>query len=175
MDTLVAVSTGIAFLFSLFNTLWPSYWLQRGLEAHVYYEAVAVIIALILLGRLLESRAKSNTSTAIRKLIGLQPKTVLRLLDNGTEQEIPVKTVQEGDILIIKPGDKIPVDGILTIRQNLFWAFIYNLIGLPLAAGVLYPCCVFLLNPMIAAAAMAASSVPVVANSLRIKHKSLNH
>ena len=114
MDTLVAVSTGIAFLFSLFNTLWPSYWLQRGLEAHVYYEAVAVIIALILLGRLLESRAKSNTSTAIRKLIGLQPKTVLRLLDNGTEQEIPVKTVQEGDILIIKPGDKIPVDGILT-------------------------------------------------------------
>ncbi len=114
MDTLVAVSTGIAFLFSLFNTLWPSYWLQRGLEAHVYYEAVAVIIALILLGRLLESRAKSNTSTAIRKLIGLQPKTVLRLLDDGTEQEIPVKTVQEGDILIIKPGDKIPVDGILT-------------------------------------------------------------
>lgn len=71
-------------------------------------------IALILLGRLLESRAKSNTSTAIRKLIGLQPKTVLRLLDNGTDKEIPVKTVQEGDILIIKPGDKIPVDGILT-------------------------------------------------------------
>ena len=74
MDTLVAVSTGVAFLFSLFNTLWPTYWTDRGLEAHIYYEAAAVIIALILLCRLLESRAKSHTSTAIRKLIGLQPK-----------------------------------------------------------------------------------------------------
>lgn len=111
MDTLVAVSTGIAFLFSLFNTVWPEYWTDRGLEAHVYYEAAAVIIALILLGRLLESRAKANTSTAVRKLIGLQPKTVIRLLDDGSEQEIPVKAVQAGDILLIKPGDKIPVDG----------------------------------------------------------------
>lgn len=114
MDTLVAVSTGIAFLFSLFNTLWPEYWTSRGLEAHVYYEAAAVIIALILLGRLLESRAKANTSTAIRKLIGLQPKTVIRLLDDGTEQVVPVKAVQEGDILLVKPGDKIPVDGSVT-------------------------------------------------------------
>lgn len=114
MDTLVAVSTGIAFLFSVFNTIWPEYWTDRGLEAHVYYEAAAVIIALILLGRLLESRAKSNTSTAIRKLIGLQPRTVIRLLDDGTEQEIPVKAVQQGDILVIKPGDKIPVDGSVT-------------------------------------------------------------
>lgn len=111
MDTLVAVSTGIAFLFSLFNTIWPEYWTDRGLEAHVYYEAAAVIIALILLGRLLESRAKANTSTAVRKLIGLQPKTVIRLLEDGSEQEIPVKAVQAGDILLIKPGDKIPVDG----------------------------------------------------------------
>lgn len=114
MDTLVAVSTGIAFLFSLFNTLCPEYWTSRGLEAHVYYEAATVIIALILLGRLLESRAKANTSTAIRKLIGLQPKTVIRLLDDGTEQEIPVKAVQQGDILVVKPGDKIPVDGSVT-------------------------------------------------------------
>lgn len=111
MDTLVAVSTGIAFLFSLFNTLWPEYWTDRGLEAHVYYEAAAVIIALILLGRLMESRAKSNTSTAIRKLIGLQPKTVIRILDDGVEQEIPIKAVQQGDLLVVKPGDKIPVDG----------------------------------------------------------------
>lgn len=111
MDTLVAVSTGIAFLFSLFNTLYPEYWTERGLEAHVYYEASAVIIALILLGRLLESRAKANTSTAIRKLMGLQPKTVTRVLDDGTEMVIPVKGVQEGDILVVKPGDKIPVDG----------------------------------------------------------------
>ena len=113
MDTLVAVSTGIAFLFSLFNTIWPEYWTSRGLEAHVYYEAAAVIIALILLGRLLESRARSNTSTAIRKLIGLQPKTVIRILDDGSEQEIPVKAVQEGDVLLVKPGDKIPVDGVV--------------------------------------------------------------
>ena len=111
MDTLVAVSTGVAFLFSLFNTLWPTYWTDRGLEAHIYYEAAAVIIALILLGRLLESRAKSNTSTAIRKLIGLQPKEVIRILEDGTEQVIPIKAVQPGDILLVKPGDKIPVDG----------------------------------------------------------------
>ena len=114
MDTLVAVSTGVAFLFSLFNTLWPTYWTDRGLEAHIYYEAAAVIIALILLGRLLESRAKSNTSTAIRKLIGLQPKEVIRILEDGTEQVIPIKAVQPGDILLVKPGDKIPVDGSIT-------------------------------------------------------------
>ena len=116
MDTLVAVSTGIAFLFSLFNTIWPEYWTSRGLEAHVYYEAAAVIVALILLGRLLESRAKAGTSTAIRKLIGLQPKQVIRLLDDGTEQVIPVKAVQPGDILVVKPGEKIPVDG--TLREG---------------------------------------------------------
>ena len=114
MDTLVAVSTGVAFLFSLFNTLWPTYWTDRGLEAHIYYEAAAVIIALILLGRLLESRAKSNTSTAIRKLIGLQPKEVIRIREDGTEQVIPIKAVQPGDILLVKPGDKIPVDGSVT-------------------------------------------------------------
>ena len=114
MDTLVAVSTGVAFLFSLFNTLWPTYWTDRGLEAHIYYEAAAVIIALILLGRLLESRAKSNTSTAIRKLIGLQPKEVIRILEDGTEQVITIKAVQPGDILLVKPGDKIPVDGSVT-------------------------------------------------------------
>jgi len=116
MDTLVAVSTGIAFLFSLFNTIWPEYWTDRGLEAHVYYEAVAVIIALILLGRLMESRAKANTSTAIRKLIGLQPRTVVRILEDNTEQEVPVKAVQAGDILLVKPGDKIPVDG--TVKEG---------------------------------------------------------
>ena len=114
MDTLVAVSTGIAFLFSLFNTFYPEYWTSRGLEAHVYYEASAVIIALILLGRLMESRAKTNTSAAIRKLVGLQPKQVIRLLDDGSEQIIPVKAVQEGDTLVVKPGDKIPVDGVVT-------------------------------------------------------------
>lgn len=111
MDTLVAVSTGIAFLFSLFNTLYPEYWTSRGLEAHVYYEASSVIIALILLGRLLEGRAKNNTSSAIRKLMGLQPKMVVRISDDGSEHEIPVKAVQPGDVLLVKPGDRLPVDG----------------------------------------------------------------
>lgn len=118
MDTLVAVSTGVAFLFSLFNTLYPQYWTRQGLEAHVYYEASAVIIALILVGRLLESRAKSNTSTAIRKLMGLQPKFVIRVADDGSETEIPIKAVQAGDVLLVKPGNRIPVDGTLTEGES---------------------------------------------------------
>lgn len=116
MDTLVAVSTGVAFLFSLFNTFYPEYWTSRGLEAHVYYEASAVIIALILLGRLLEGRAKNNTSSAIRRLMGLQPATVVRISEDGSEHEIPVKAVQPGDILLVKPGERIPVDG--TVREG---------------------------------------------------------
>ena len=96
MDTLVAVSTGVAFLFSLFNTIWPEYWTSRGLEAHVYYEAAAVIIALILLGRLLEAKAKFSTSTAIKKLMGLQPKTVTKILADGSEEEVPIREVAVG-------------------------------------------------------------------------------
>ena len=114
MDTLVAVSTGVAFLFSLFNTIWPEYWTSRGLEAHVYYEAAAVIIALILLGRLLEAKAKFSTSTAIKKLMGLQPKTVTKILADGSEEEVPIREVAVGDILVVKPGEKIPVDGEVT-------------------------------------------------------------
>ena len=114
MDTLVAVSTGVAFLFSLFNTIWPEYWTSRGLEAHVYYEAAAVIIALILLGRLLEAQAKFSTSTAIKKLMGLQPKTVTKILADGSEEEVPIREVAVGDVLVVKPGEKIPVDGEVT-------------------------------------------------------------
>ncbi len=117
MDTLVAVSTGIAFLFSVFNTFYPEYWTNRGLEAHVYYEASSVIIALILLGRLLESRAKNKTSSAIRKLMGLQPKMVVRVSEDGSEHEIPVKAVQFGDVLLVKPGGRIPVDG--TVKEGI--------------------------------------------------------
>ena len=87
MDTLVAVSTGIAYVFSLFNMLFPSFWLSRGLEPHVYFEASSVIIAFILLGRLLEERAKGNTSTAIRKLMGLQPRQVTRVMTDGSLRE----------------------------------------------------------------------------------------
>ncbi len=111
MDTLVALSTGIAFIFSLFNTIYPQFWLNQGLEAHVYFEASAAIIAFILLGKLLEEKAKSNTSSAIKKLIGLQPKQVTQVLADGTEKIISIKNVAVGDVLLVKPGDKIPVDG----------------------------------------------------------------
>ena len=110
MDTLVALSTGMAFLFSLFNTLFPAFWLQQGLAPHVYYEAATVIITFISLGKLLEERAKSNTSSAIRKLMGLQPKT-LKVIRGGEEIEMPIASVQVGDTIVVRPGEKIPVDG----------------------------------------------------------------
>lgn len=110
MDTLVALSTGIAFIFSVFNTFYPEFWHQRGLHPHVYYEAAAVVIVFIMLGKLLEERAKSNTSSAIKKLIGLQPKTVMLITDEG-EKEIEVADVKAGDKLLVRSGEKIPVDG----------------------------------------------------------------
>lgn len=110
MDTLVALSTGIAFLFSAFNTIYPEFWHARGVHPHVYYEAASVIIAFISLGKLLEEKAKSNTSSAIKKLMGLQPKTV-RVLVNGKEQDIPTASVEQGNIIVLRPGEKVPVDG----------------------------------------------------------------
>ncbi len=112
MDTLVALSTGIAFFFSTFNTLYPNFWHQRGLHPHVYFEAAAVVIAFISLGKLLEERAKSNTTSALKKLMGLQPKTV-RIVDGATEREIPVAQVQVGQLIVVRPGEKIPVDGVV--------------------------------------------------------------
>lgn len=110
MDTLVALSTGIAFAFSAFNTLYPDFWHQRGVHAHVYYEAAAVIIAFISLGKLLEEKAKSKTSGAIRKLMGLQPETVLAVV-GGVEKVVPISSVVVGDTIIVRPGERIPVDG----------------------------------------------------------------
>ena len=110
MDTLVALSTGIAFIFSVFNTFFPESWLSRGIEPHVYYEAATVIITFISLGKLLEEKAKSNTSSAIKKLMGLQPKT-LKIIENGEEKEIPISSVQVGQTILVRPGEKIPVDG----------------------------------------------------------------
>lgn len=110
MDTLVALSTGIAYLFSLFNMLWPEFWLARGIQPHVYFEASSVIIAFILLGRLLEARAKENTTTAIRKLMGLQPRTVT-LVVNGERREVPIEQVRPGDAVLVRPGERIAVDG----------------------------------------------------------------
>lgn len=117
MDTLVALSTGVAFLFSAFNTIYPQYWEQRGLHAHVYFEAAAVIIAFVSLGKLLEERAKSNTGSALKKLIGLQPKTVT-LIVKAEQQQIPIDQVKKGDILLVKPGEKIPVDGALISGES---------------------------------------------------------
>jgi P-type Cu2+ transporter len=114
MDTLVALSTGVAYLFSVFNTLFPQYWHQRGLHGHVYFEAAAVIVAFILLGKMLEEKAKGNTSSAIKKLMGLQPKTVTVIHPGGHEMELPIEKVNAGDIILVKPGDKIAVDGIVT-------------------------------------------------------------
>jgi Cu2+-exporting ATPase len=112
MDTLVALSTGIAFTFSVFNTFFPAFWHSKGLHAHVYYEAAVVVIAFISLGKLLEERAKSNTSSAIKKLMGLQPKTVRVVIDN-VEQEIPIAAVKAGNTIVVRPGEKIPVDGVV--------------------------------------------------------------
>ena len=113
MDTLVANSTGIAYLFSLFNLFFPDFWLSRGIQPQIYFEASSMIIAFILLGRTLEERAKGNTSAALRKLMGLQPKTVTRVTPNGQLQEVAVNLVAPGDRLQVKPGEKIAVDGIV--------------------------------------------------------------
>ena len=112
MDTLVALSTSIAFLFSLFNTLCPGFWLGKGLEPHVYYEASGVIIAFVLLGKLMEERAKNSTSSAIKGLMGLQPKTA-RLVTDGREEEVTISNLQVGNVVSVRPGEKIPVDGTL--------------------------------------------------------------
>lgn len=112
MDTLVAISTGTAYLFSLFNMLFPDFWLSRGIHPHVYFEAASVIIAFILLGRLLEEKAKGNTSTAIKKLMGLQPKTVTVV--GNEERIVPIEQIRPGDIILVKPGERIAVDGIVT-------------------------------------------------------------
>lgn len=110
MDTLVALGTSTAYLYSLFPTLFPNFFTAQGLSPNVYYEAAAVIITLILLGQLLENRAKGQTSEAIRQLMGLQARTA-RLIRNGQEVDVPIEDVQMGDVVLVRPGEKIPVDG----------------------------------------------------------------
>lgn len=113
MDTLVALSTGVAYIFSVFNTLFPDYWHSKGLHAHVYFESAAVVIAFILLGKLLEENAKGNTSSAIKKLIGLQPKTVNVIDAEQNQIALPIEQVEVGMTIIVKPGDKVAVDGMV--------------------------------------------------------------
>ena len=110
MDTLVALSTGVAFGFSVFNTIYPQYFTMGGLMPHVYYESAVVIITLILLGRFLEERAKGKTSSAIHQLMGLKPKEVT-VIRNGETLLVPIGSIRNGELILLKPGDKIPVDG----------------------------------------------------------------
>ncbi|MEN3324949.1 heavy metal translocating P-type ATPase [Mariniflexile soesokkakense] len=113
MDTLVALSTGVAYVFSVFNTLFADFWHVRGMHAHVYFETAAVVIAFILLGKLLEEKAKGNTSTAIKKLMGLQPKSVTVVDADGNHIDTPIDKVNANDVILVKPGEKIAVDGTL--------------------------------------------------------------
>ena len=112
MDTLVALSTGIAFIFSLINTIMPWLFLGSGQQPHVYYESATVIITFILAGKFLEENSKSKASSVIRSLMGLQPKT-LTVSRNGAEMEIPLQMVAQGDDVMVRPGDRIPVDGVV--------------------------------------------------------------
>ncbi|MFM6399863.1 heavy metal translocating P-type ATPase, partial [Planktothrix sp.] len=110
MNTLIAVGTGAAYFYSILATFFPQFFLNQGLSADVYYESAAVIITLILLGQLLEHRARGKTSDAIKKLMGLQAKTA-RVIRSGEEVDIPIEAVNVGDIIRVRPGEKIPVDG----------------------------------------------------------------
>ena len=112
MNTLVAVGTSAAYFYSVIAVLFPRIFISGGLEPHLYFDTSATIIALILVGRFLEARAKGRTSEAIKKLIGMRPETAL-VIHDGKEQEIPVEDVQAGDFILLRPGDRVPVDGIV--------------------------------------------------------------
>jgi Cu2+-exporting ATPase len=118
MDTLVALSTGVAYAFSVFNTLYPAFWSSRGLEPHVYFEPAAVVIAFVLLGKWLEERAKAGTAGAIHKLMGLTPDTVRRIGSDGHAHEVPLAEVVAGDVLQVHPGERIAVDGLVTEGES---------------------------------------------------------
>ncbi|MBO0891524.1 MAG: copper-translocating P-type ATPase [Acidothermales bacterium] len=113
MNTLVALGTGVAYGYSAFVTLWPAAAERAGLPLHVYFETALLIVALVLMGRWLEARAKRRTADAIRALVGLSPKTA-RVLRDGTETDVPVERVVVGDLVRVRPGEKIPVDGVVT-------------------------------------------------------------
>lgn len=111
MDTLVAMSTAVSFAFSVFNTFWgDGFWASRGLDNHTYYDASVMIITFVLTGRVLEERAKHGTAAAIRSLMGLQPKTARLVSGDGTV-DVPISTIEKGDVIEVRPGDKVPVDG----------------------------------------------------------------
>ena len=118
MDTLIAVGTGAAFCYSLAATVVPGFFTSRGLVPEVYYDTTATIIALILLGKVLELRAKTQTSAAIRSLMGLQAKTARVLRPGGEEVDVPIEQVQLGDVVVVRPGEKVATDGLITEGQS---------------------------------------------------------
>jgi len=117
MNTLVALGTGAAYIYSVIATIVPTFFTSRGVAADVYYEAVILIIAFILTGNAFEARAKRNTATALRALVQLQPRTA-RVLRNLVEQDIPIDEVVEGDVIVVRPGERIPVDGTVTKGES---------------------------------------------------------
>ena len=111
MDTLVALSTLIAFLFSVFNTFWgESVWSSRGIVWHTYYDASVMIITFVLTGKLLEEKAKDGTASSIREMMGMTPKTA-HIVDGDKVEEVPISTIEVGDLLEVRTGEKVPVDG----------------------------------------------------------------
>jgi Cu+-exporting ATPase len=112
MNTLIAVGTSAAYIYSVLAVFFPGIFTSGGMEAHTYFDTSSAIITLILLGRFLEARAKGQTSEAIKKLIGMQPKTATVIRD-GEEKEIPIEELQVGDLILVKPGERVPVDGII--------------------------------------------------------------
>ena len=118
MDTLIAVGTGAAFFYSLAATVVPGFFTSRGLMPEVYYDTTATIIALILLGKVMELRAKTQTSAAMRSLIGLQAKTARVVRPGGAEVDVPIEQVQLGDIVVVRPGEKVATDGRITEGQS---------------------------------------------------------
>lgn len=111
MDTLVTLSTAISFLFSTFNTFWgDAVWASRGIVWHTYYDAAVMIITFVLTGRMLEEKAKDGTASSIRHMMGMAPKTA-HIVDGDRIEEVPISTIEVGDILEVHPGEKVPVDG----------------------------------------------------------------
>ena len=122
MDSLVALSTSIAFLFSAFNTFWgDAVWGARGIVWHTYFDASVMIITFVLTGRLLEERAKNETAGSIRQLMGLAPKTA-RLIDGNEMRDVPIATIAVGDVLEVRAGEKVPVDGVVTEAESFMTA-----------------------------------------------------
>jgi Cu2+-exporting ATPase len=173
MFTLISIGTGVAWLFGLvamfFPDVFPDQFKTEAGTVFVYFEATTVILTLVLLGQLLEARAHSQTSGAIKELLKLAP-TEATLVTPEDDTIISIHNIKKGNLLGIVKATNLGKAVMKNIKQNLFFAFIYNILGVPVAAGLLYPVFGILLSPMIAALAMSFSSVSVIANALRLRN-----